>query len=436
MTLPDYTFEAFSALLEDGGLDPRMLEASRAAHASFHEVDASGVLSRRSAHAAADRGARVWIARGNWDVPDRSTALRPRAVLYYYPGTLNVGGGELLEGGFLTYAAVRATDTRRGLLTELMGRNLDSMVTENLPVAVLRASEGGIYGRFGFAPIYRCANLSISRHPAFRLTEHAAHLVRDSGWVEEVSLPWLLPRIEHLSAEIHAQERMSIDRQAGFSDGLYMLQDRDELDPTIRAAVHLDSSGHFDGFVTFKVVRAGSERTAYVFELLGSNAVAELALWEFVGRLDLVSKIEATDQPLDGPLVFAATDPRSIRLDSVTDYLWARILDPVEVLQTRAYSAAARGAKMGLRFTVTDPQGYADGTFELRVGANGASVSKSSGLSEIEMTVSALASLALGGESAHILAGAGLIIGANTETLDYIDALFTPVGTARCTGDF
>ena len=437
MVPAEYTFEAFPVLLEDGGLDPRVIEVAKAAHMSFHESDPGAVLSRRAARDAAARGARMWIARRSGQNPDRAMKDRPHGVLYYYPGSVNIGAGQLLDGGFLTYAAVRSTDTRRGLLRGLMERNLDAMVKEGLPVALLRASEGGIYGRFGFQPVYRCADLTISHPRDFQLGAPAAKMIARSGAIEEVTLPWLLPHMDAIAAEVHAKERLSINRQPGFSEALYFQRDRDELDPTVRAAVHFDPRGRVDGFLTCRVMNGRAGKSAQVLELLGTCAAAEIALWEFLAELDLISEVRAPEQPVDQPVCLALKDPRALRINNLSDYLWARVLDPVQVLESRAYTPAAHAAEMGLRFQVEDPMGYAAGVFELQVGRDGVSVAKGvDPLSNLVVTEGALAALAFGSDRAHDLAGAGLITGASADVLDYLDALFEPVGPARCTGDF
>jgi predicted acetyltransferase len=45
---------------------------------------------------------------------------------------------------------VLPTHRRRGVLTAMMQRLLDDAVEHSEPLAILTASEGGIYGRFGF----------------------------------------------------------------------------------------------------------------------------------------------------------------------------------------------------------------------------------------------------------------------------------------------
>src|SRR4029453_11051781 len=66
-----------------------------------------------------------------------------------FPFRLTIPGGELAAGG-VTWGAVRASHRRRGILTQLMRRELQDLHERGEPLAVLWASEAAIYGRFGY----------------------------------------------------------------------------------------------------------------------------------------------------------------------------------------------------------------------------------------------------------------------------------------------
>ncbi len=52
----------------------------------------------------------------------------------------------------VTDVSVAPTHRRRGMLNAMMRRQLDDLRSAGEPVAVLFASEGGIYGRYGYGP--------------------------------------------------------------------------------------------------------------------------------------------------------------------------------------------------------------------------------------------------------------------------------------------
>ena len=80
---------------------------------------------------------------------------------------------------------------------------------------------------------------------------------------------------------------------------------------------------------------------------------------------------------------------------------------------------------------VADPLGFAEGTWRLRVGADGEAVvtrADESEASEVELTVGALSSLLLGGVRSTELAHAGLVR-AGADVLVSVDRAFTPEAT-------
>src|SRR5206468_12338944 len=76
---------------------------------------------------------------------------------------LTIPGGVLPAAG-VTSAGVLPTHRRRGLLSSLMKRNLEEVHERGEPLSVLHASEGPIYGRFGFGIATWVARLAIDRN--------------------------------------------------------------------------------------------------------------------------------------------------------------------------------------------------------------------------------------------------------------------------------
>src|SRR3954447_26752042 len=66
-----------------------------------------------------------------------------------YDLDMRVPGGELPIAG-VTLVGVHASHRRRGILTQMMRRQLDDAHERGEPIAVLWASEASIYGRFGY----------------------------------------------------------------------------------------------------------------------------------------------------------------------------------------------------------------------------------------------------------------------------------------------
>ena len=70
-------------------------------------------------------------------------------------------GGAVLPLAAVTGVGVRADRTRRGLLTALMRAQLDDLRERGDVLALLWASEAGIYGRYGFGVATRGATVRV-----------------------------------------------------------------------------------------------------------------------------------------------------------------------------------------------------------------------------------------------------------------------------------
>jgi len=77
---------------------------------------------------------------------------------------LVVPGGALVGAAGVTVVSVNPTHRRRGILTRMMRQQLEDIRDRGEPVAILRASESGIYGRFGYGCAVHAADLTIDRH--------------------------------------------------------------------------------------------------------------------------------------------------------------------------------------------------------------------------------------------------------------------------------
>ena len=75
------------------------------------------------------------------------------------------GGGQVPMGG-LTWVSTAATHRRQGLLSRLMSRTMDDIDRRDEPVAMLGASEGGIYERYGFGVATQLRVTAIDRRLA------------------------------------------------------------------------------------------------------------------------------------------------------------------------------------------------------------------------------------------------------------------------------
>src|ERR1017187_2032015 len=85
---------------------------------------------------------------------DRSLAAfdgdMPIGVTLIYSFQLSVPGQEVLPAARVTWVSVLPTHRRRGVLSSIMRRQLNDIRDRGEPLAVLWASEAGIYSRYGY----------------------------------------------------------------------------------------------------------------------------------------------------------------------------------------------------------------------------------------------------------------------------------------------
>jgi hypothetical protein len=82
---------------------------------------------------------------------------------------LNVGYGRQLLTHMVTAVTVRGTHRRQGLLRRMMTEDLTAAKADGLAIAALTASEGSIYGRFGYGVATFERSIKVDTGPRFDL---------------------------------------------------------------------------------------------------------------------------------------------------------------------------------------------------------------------------------------------------------------------------
>jgi predicted acetyltransferase len=324
---------------------------------------------------------------------------------------LTLPGLGTIPAAGVTAVGVLSTHRRRGILTRLMARQLDDAVARDEPVAILTASEAPIYGRFGYGWATSQAAAVIQReHTAF------AHPVEDQGrvrFVEAAEAAKLLPVAHDRARRLRPGE---INRPPDWW--------RNRL--AYFFAVHESGPGReVDGYVSYRT----SDRSnfglpgvqVFVVDLMGVSAEVEAVLWRFVFDIDLTGEIRAAKLPVDDPIRWRLADPRRLRVESVVDDIWVRLLDLPRALSARAY-----GADGEVVFEVSDPFRPAnDGRYLVSAGAGCTRTDRDA---DVAVGVDDLGSTYLGGVRFSTLAAAGRVRELRPGALARADALFGPVG--------
>lgn len=436
MSFSDTPIDAESAgRLRERGLRLGLVDTSdTAAFTAWLQADARGFYGPQTAQRELDQqlsGTAYRRTTGVWDgtAPDAAT---PVATVSSWPTPLTVPGGRTVPSWAISSVTVAPTHRRRGIARALLEAELRTAKSLDIPLAVLTVSEATIYGRFGFAPAARAADLTIDTRRA-RFTGQEA-----SGRLHFVSLE----ELREQGRDVMERVRLQTPGEIELDDYLWQLLvgtagDSKDDAKHLRAVRYDDADDTAQGFVIYRVTGGEADfstHTVSVEYLLAATDDAYAGLWRYVLELDLVTTVTAQLRGVDEPLIWQLSDVRAVRQAPI-DHLWVRILDAPAALAARMYGAPGR-----FSLDISDPLGLAGGRFLLEIDAHGrAGVTPLTGdaadvpadAAGLALTVNELAALYLGGTSAHTLLRAGRLTELTPGAADAAAASFRSAAVPR-----
>lgn len=266
--------------------------------------------------------------------PGRTLGVRVRGELAgtanSYTSRLVVPGGARLPHAAVTHVGVLPTHARLGLATALLRRQLTDFAARGEIVASLRATQPGIYERFGYGVAGSAARLEIdTRRARFRDT------VPPSGPVRLLAPEdaWEVPEKIYATGDISWTG--AIDRPSYW----WRLQRLTRAPGHV--AVH-GGPGSEDGFVRYRADDApdwprGPRRTVVVDDLVATSAAAYLGLIRHLLSADIVDAVVLNAAAPDSPLGRLFTDERAVRVAEIRDETWLRLVDVPAALSRRTY---------------------------------------------------------------------------------------------------
>ena len=325
------------------------------------------------------------------------------------------GGGTVGTAG-VTAVGVLPTHRRRGILTELIRRLHDQAVDRGEPIATLLASEGQIYGRFG----YGLAVLDLSLDVALDRVRWAPGS-EPTGRVRLLTHDEARPHLRAVYERFAASRPGAVlptDRQYAWLFSGITKPDEKEF-----VVVHEDDDGVPDAYATYRIKHRWPSglpsNKLTVKQLVACTPGGSTAIWRYLFDVDLVSRVRAWGRPLDDPLVWQMAEPRALRA-TVGDYLYVCPLDVSAALSARGFAADGRlvlDVRDAFRETNT-------GTYELIVEDGKGSCSRSDEEPDISCTIQTIGSTYLGGVSWGTLASAGRLEAHTEEAVERADAMF------------
>lgn len=345
---------------------------------------------------------------------DVEPTVEPDRTLGVYDGNQLVGGGsvfsfdvtvpggEAVPSAGVTWIGIMPTHRRRGGLRQLMTAMIDEARRRGEPLAVLWASEGSIYQRFGYGLSTLSTTIELDRDRAVLLaSDPPSGSVR---LIDREEARRLFPPIyEHNSRHVPGFYLRSATwwdvevladfkwARRGFDRKFYAVHERD---------------GVADAYAIYRVRHdwansvPGSELN--VNEIMALDGAALREMWRYIFGVDLIKRITTRAGGPDEPLMLMLAEPRRVNL-RVRDGVWLRVLDVPAAMARRRY--AADGSVV---IEVRDeymPQ--AGGRFRLATRAGRGTAEPTHDGPDIVMDAADLGAIYLGGFSLNDLARAG-----------------------------
>jgi predicted acetyltransferase len=333
---------------------------------------------------------------------------------------LTVPGGKQVPLGGVTSTGVLPTYRRRGLLRKIMTAMLDDCRERGEFLAGLSASEGTIYGRYGFSPATFQHRWEVRRtDAAFRAD------FTDPGSLELVDGVVAASAWPVLHEQVRATRVGEVSPLPGKWDGLAANALPADGSGPAHHLLHRSANGEVDGAALFRLPWSPDPDHAGVLQVEAFEALTQdayRALWGLLLDFDLTKRVVAARRPVDEPLCWMLTNPRALKLTRSRDNLWLRILDVPKALAARTYAESD-----SLVLDVSDDlRPWNAGRWRLEASRDGATCTASGDAADLSLTVNELGSLYLGGVSATVLAHASRIRALRPDALSRLDALLRP----------
>jgi predicted acetyltransferase len=347
--------------------------------------------------------------------------------------SLKVPGGDMPAGG-VTWVTVVPSHRRRGILRGMMRLMIDDCHARGEPLAMLWASEGTIYQRFGYGMATVCLNLEADTR-ASRFTrdwpiEGAFRLI-PAGQGREIVQP--------VYEAARAQNAGFLARPPEWWVAPLPLADKDARGGEARRLVVYETDRGAEAYAVYKTKASwdvrGPGSTLIVEEAIASTPAGTRAIWRYLFDVDLMRTLKCWRLPADHPIFTLVAEPRRLGA-SLGDGLWLRIVDVKSALEGRTYGPAGQGSG---RLTIDLRDEYCPwnaGRWTLEVEEGRGRLSAAKEAPQLALDANDLGAIFLGGWRAAALARGGRIEELTPGGLAAADALFPTATLPWCPQEF
>jgi predicted acetyltransferase len=273
------------------------------------------------------------------------------------------------------------------------------------PVAMLWASEGRIYQRFGYG-------LAALRHIILAADKREVRLTRstapEAGRLRDAAPGQVRKDLQQVYERVRAERPGWSSRDENWWTWRLFDAPSRRQGYTERRALLFEGPAGVDGYALWRRKGDGDETgpkgEVDVVEMVAATPEAYLALWEFLFSVDLARTVRYTFAATDEPLRYLVNEPRALG-DKVADSLWVRVVDVQAALSARRYAAP-----VDVVLEVSDgliPENA--GRWRLTGDASGAVCTATTDPADLACDIADLGALYLGGTALGALAAAGRV---------------------------
>lgn len=363
-----------------------------------------------------------------WYPPSSTMAAfvdgRIASTLGAHPWNVRVNGRSV-PTACVTTVGTMPEFRRQGYQRRVMTRSLEWHREVGQPIAMLWASFGAIYQRYGYG--LSSAHTAYTFDPRFVALRDPDPPSQAGYTVRLVDAETHRPLVERLYEAYIAPRTLAIERRGPHWDVYWHWEVARKKDRRKYVAIAYDSEGEPQGFFIYSTMedmgapfQPGPDQSMEVNQFIPLTLEAHRAMWNYIRSHDLVRQVKFGFVPEDDPMPDMLLEPRELQRRT-GDAMWLRIVDVPAALEARGYEPDAEGSLM---IAVRDDLcPWNDGTYRVSIEGGSARVQPASGAADLTMPVAALSPLYSGFRGATNLARAGRIEG-DTDALRRADALF------------
>ncbi|MGE0598352.1 MAG: enhanced intracellular survival protein Eis [Dehalococcoidia bacterium] len=345
------------------------------------------------------------------------------------PFTVRLNGNPVKMGGVTAVGTLPAF-RRQGLLRKAMTRALGEMRDRQQSLAILWASMGAIYQRFGYGLATATTRYSVD--PRFsRFQEHLS----TPGRIELMEKEDAFPLIKQNYIQWVQDKNLAIHRSTILWQASTLRAD--VKDHPVYCAVYRNPDGEVTGHAVYQTAEGnfadpGPGQVMTVSDFIARDMAAYRTLWEYLSAHDLVRRIEFRGVPEDDPAPELLLEPRMLQRKT-SDGIWMRVVDVETALPQRPYG---RRGELTIRVETDDVCPWNAGTYLLETDGPSASVRRIERAPDITTTPNVLASLISGYRPATHFARAGNLTAKDDAALQTADDLFRTRWAPYCPNGF